>query len=118
MPDVKQKTIIRTERGLTIEGTRITLYDLLGYLKQDWSPKLVKEWFNLTEKQMADVLDYIESNREEVEAEYQQILEKAKENRIFWEKANREKVENLKETPEKELLYKKLKARKKELKLK
>lgn len=29
--------VIRTERGLTISGTRITLYDVLGYLHAGWS---------------------------------------------------------------------------------
>ena len=28
--------IIRTERGLTIKGTRITLYDVMEYLKADY----------------------------------------------------------------------------------
>jgi len=28
----KQPTIIRTERGLTIAGTRITLYDVMDYI--------------------------------------------------------------------------------------
>lgn len=29
----EQATIIRTERGLTISGTRITLYDVMDFLK-------------------------------------------------------------------------------------
>ncbi len=28
----RQPRIIRTERGLTITGTRITLYDVMGYV--------------------------------------------------------------------------------------
>jgi uncharacterized protein (DUF433 family) len=118
MPDVKKETIIRTERGLTIKGTRITLYNVIGYLKQDWSPKIVREWSNLTEQQMTDVLDYIEANLEEVETEYKKVLANAEQNRMFWERVKREKVISLKENPENKLLYEKLKNRKNELNLK
>lgn len=118
MLDVEQKTIIRTERGLTISGTRITLYDVLGYLKQDWSPKTIREWLNLTELQMSDVLDYIESNQEEVEGEYNQVLANAETNRVFWENIKREKVKELRENPENHKLYEKLKQSKNELQIK
>ena len=33
-----QSVIIRTERGLTIAGTRITLYDVMDYLKAQYPP--------------------------------------------------------------------------------
>ncbi|NEP62676.1 MAG: DUF433 domain-containing protein, partial [Symploca sp. SIO2G7] len=32
----EQETIIRTERGLTIAGTRITLYDVIDYIKTEY----------------------------------------------------------------------------------
>ena len=35
----EQATIIRTERGLTIVGTRISLYDVIDFLRADYSPK-------------------------------------------------------------------------------
>jgi len=118
MIDVKQATIIRTERGLSISGTRITLYDVLGYLKQEWSPKLIREWLNLTEEQMTDVLDYIENNRLKVEAEYNEVIAKAEENRAYWEKNVRLRQKTSPETSEKQELYDKLNARKAELGLK
>ena len=31
--------IIRTERGLTIAGTRITLYDVMDYITEHYPPK-------------------------------------------------------------------------------
>jgi hypothetical protein len=31
-----QPAIIRTERGLTVAGTRVTRYDLLEYLADGW----------------------------------------------------------------------------------
>lgn len=118
MIDVKQATVIRTERGLVISGTRITLYDVLGYLKQDWSPKLVREWLNLTEEQMTDVLDYIENNQAEVETENNEVLAKAEENRVYWEKNARLRQVKSPKTSEKQELYDKLNARKAELGLK
>lgn len=35
-----QVSIIRTERGLTIARTRITLYDVIDYLKAQYPPSL------------------------------------------------------------------------------
>lgn len=40
----KQSAIIRTERGLTIAGTRITLYDVMDYLTSGWFPQLIQDW--------------------------------------------------------------------------
>ena len=38
----QEPAIIRTERGLTIAGTRITLYDVMDYLKAQYPPKLIR----------------------------------------------------------------------------
>ena len=43
----EQSSIIRTERGLTITGTRITLYDVMDYLKAQYPPKLIREKLGL-----------------------------------------------------------------------
>jgi len=37
-----QSAIIRTERGLTIAGTRITLYDVMDYLKAQYPPIVLR----------------------------------------------------------------------------
>jgi len=42
-----QATIIRTERGLTISGTRITLYDVMDYRKAHYPSKLIREKLGL-----------------------------------------------------------------------
>lgn len=78
-------TIIRTERGLTVAGTRTTLYDILDYLHADWPPKLVQEWLDLSDQQMADVLTYLEHHRAEVEQEYQQVIQQAITLRLYWD---------------------------------
>ena len=39
----KHSTVVRTPRGLTIAGTRITLYDVMDYLTAGW-PALGRPW--------------------------------------------------------------------------
>jgi uncharacterized protein (DUF433 family) len=84
-------TVIRTERGLTIAGTRITLYDVMDYLTARWPPKLIRDRLNLSDQQITDALAYIEEHRAEVEAEYQSVLQTAQENHQYWEQRNRER---------------------------
>ncbi len=88
-PD-QNSTIIRTERGLTIAGTRITLYDVMDYVKAQYPPKFIRSLFDLTQEQINAALTYIEAHRTEVEAEYQIILKQAAESRQYWEERNRE----------------------------
>ncbi len=88
-------TVVRTERGLTVGGSRLTIYQLMDHLKAGQSPAEVRDLHRMTIKQMEDVLQYIEDNREQVEAEYQQVLELAEENRRYWEEYNRERFERI-----------------------
>lgn len=89
VPDQKP-TIIRTERGLTISSTRITLYDVMDYVVAQYPAKFIRSLFDLTDAQMDTALAYIEANRAEVEAEYHIVLKQAAENRQYWEERNRE----------------------------
>ena len=41
----EQAEIIRTERGLTIAGTRITLYQLLDYIHGGYPPHLFRSYY-------------------------------------------------------------------------
>ncbi len=95
----EQTAIIRTERGLTIAGTRITLYDVMDYLKAQYPPKFIRDAFNLTDAQIHAALFYIEAHRLEVEAEYQEILNAAVEVKQFWEEKNRERFAQIAATP-------------------
>lgn len=89
----KQTSIIRTERGLTISGTRITLYDIMDYTTAQYPSKFIRGLFSLSESQITAALDYIESHRDEVEQEYQQVLRESEELRQYYEAQNREQVE-------------------------
>jgi len=85
-----QSGVIRTGRGLTIAGTRVTLYRVMDYLKADWPRKLIRDRLNLTDQQMADTLAYIDQHRQEVETEYQQVLAEAEQMRQESEEKRRE----------------------------
>jgi uncharacterized protein (DUF433 family) len=53
-----QPGIIRTERGLTIAGTRITLYDVMDYVSVEYPPKFIRGMLNLTDEQVNAALSY------------------------------------------------------------
>jgi uncharacterized protein (DUF433 family) len=109
----KQPIIIRTERGLTISGTRITLYDVMDHLAAGWTPKLILNWLPLTEEQLNAALSYIDANQTAVEAEYHTVLQSTQEMREYWEDKNRERLAQIAKLPPKpgqEEIYAKLQA--------
>jgi uncharacterized protein (DUF433 family) len=111
----QQSSIIRTERGLTISGTRITLYDVMDYVTAQYPPKFIRGLFNLTNEQINAALAYIETNRAEVEAEYQIVLQEAEELQQYYEQRNRDLIARLAIKPPKlgmEAAWKKLQAQK------
>lgn len=85
----KPALIIRTDRGLTLKDTRITLYDLMDYIKVQYPPHLIQGLFNLTDEQINTALAYIESNRAIVETEYQQVLSETQALQEYYQKENR-----------------------------
>ncbi|MCC5635191.1 DUF433 domain-containing protein [Nostoc sp. CHAB 5844] len=97
----EQVAIIRTERGLTIAGTRISLYDAIDLLKAHYPPKLIRDTFNLTDAQINAALSYIEANQAQIEAEYQEVLQTREEIRQYWEDRNRERLQRIAAMPHK-----------------
>lgn len=111
----QNRMIIRTERGLSISGTRITLYDVMDYLIAQYPIRFIRSFFNLTEEQMNVAIAYIEAHRADVEAEYQVVLMQAEESRQYWEERNREHFARVKAMPPKpgqEVLWEKLREQK------
>ncbi len=94
-----QTQIIRTERGLTIADTRITLYDVMDYLTAQYPPKFIRGLFNLTDAQINAALAYIQANRAEVVAEYQVVLKEAAELQMYYEEQNRELISIIAKMP-------------------
>ncbi len=85
----ENSTVIRTERGLTVKGTRLTLYALMDEIKGNNSLKNIRDIYELTDAEMLDILDYIHLHRVEVEAEYQEVVRASDEARQYWETRNR-----------------------------
>lgn len=83
-------TVVRTEQGLTVKGTRLTLYYIMDSIKENNSLKNVRDIYELTDGEMLDILDYIHLHKEDVEREYQEVLQSAERNRKYWEEHNRE----------------------------
>jgi uncharacterized protein (DUF433 family) len=91
--------IIWTERGSSIAGTRITLYDVMDYLKADYSHHDIAEKLGLTIEQTDFAIDYIATNQQQVEREYQACLENAEEIRQYWEEHNRDRFARIAAMP-------------------
>ncbi len=91
--------IIRTERGLTIAGSRITLYDVMDYVTEQYPPKFIRAMLSLTDEQVKAALSYIDDHRAEVEAEYQTVLKETEELRKYYEEQNRDLIARIAAKP-------------------
>lgn len=69
--------IINRGRGPEIEGTRITVYDILDHVQAGWHPTRIAAFLRVSSDQVLAAIDYIESHKEEVTHAYQRILERA-----------------------------------------
>ena len=93
--------ITRTERGLTISGTRITLYQIMDYIHAGYPRHLIRHQFYLTDEQFDGAMSYIDTHYEEVESEYQTVLQQAEEIQDYWQEKNKERLANISKLPPK-----------------
>ena len=93
--------ITRTERGLTISGTRITLYQIMDYIHASYPRHLIRHQFYLTDEQFDGAMSYIDTHYEEVESEYQIVLQQAEEIQDYWQEKNKERIANISKLPPK-----------------
>jgi uncharacterized protein (DUF433 family) len=68
--------IIDRGRGPEIAGTRITIYDVLDYHKHGWHRDLIAVTLSLNSRQVEAAIRYIEEHRDEVMADYQEMLDR------------------------------------------
>jgi uncharacterized protein (DUF433 family) len=73
---IVESKIIDRGRGPEIAGTRITVYDVMDYYKHGWHRDQIAVLFRLASRDIQAAIDYIEAHKEEVEAEYQKILDR------------------------------------------
>jgi uncharacterized protein (DUF433 family) len=74
--NIAEARIINRGRGPEIEGTRITVYDVVDYYKHDWHRDQIAVLFRLSSRDIQAAIDYIEAHKEEVMADYEKILER------------------------------------------
>ena len=94
-----QSTVIRTSRGLSIAGRRLTLSSIMDYLHAGWPPHLIREEFPLTDQQITEVMEYSAAHRDDVEHEYQAVRQQAEDNRRYGAARNRERLAPLAPRP-------------------
>lgn len=108
--------IVETARGPSIEGTRITVYSVMDYIKANRSKEYIAQIMLITPEQVEAVYEYIEQHRAAVEAAYERILRREATARVESEKTMRERAPYLFELTTEELrqfLIQKLEAKKK-----
>jgi uncharacterized protein (DUF433 family) len=114
--------ITRTERGLVIAGTRITLYQFLDYIQAGYSPQHFRPYFpQITDRQFEAALSYIKAHGSELEREYQSVVKEDAECQQYWEAQNRERSAQISNMPSplgQESAWAKLQAQKERLKSK
>jgi uncharacterized protein (DUF433 family) len=87
----------RRDRGLCLQGSRMTLYFIMDFLQEGWPPHLLRQQLQLTEEEVENALRYFDANREAFETEYEDIVRQAKEREESW-RARQAEVESRIET--------------------
>jgi Protein of unknown function (DUF433) len=70
---LEAKTIDRG-RGTDLEGTRITVYDVLDYHKLGWHRDMIADTLELSSQQVEVAIRYIDEHWDEVMADYSEML--------------------------------------------
>jgi uncharacterized protein (DUF433 family) len=73
---MSEAKIIKTGSTPRIEGSRITVFDVLDYHKHGWQPTDIADLFKLSTRQIEVAIEYIETHKTEVMATYQRILDR------------------------------------------
>jgi uncharacterized protein (DUF433 family) len=97
--EVAPGIVRRRDRGLCIKGQRLTLYTIMDFLREGWPPHLLRDQLLLTEEEMQNAVNYIEANREAFEAEYEEVVQHAKEEEVYWRARQEDLQTRLAERP-------------------
>ena len=73
---MRTSTIHDRGRGPEIEGTRITVYDVMDYYVDGWPATRIAARLSLGTPDIEAAIEYSEAHRTEVEAEYRKMLER------------------------------------------
>ena len=76
--------IVDRGRGPELEGTRVTVYRIMDFLRDGTTLECIAEELEVTEQQVKVAIEYIEAHRTEVESEYEQILRRVNQPNAPW----------------------------------
>jgi uncharacterized protein (DUF433 family) len=76
-----ESRIIDRGRGPEIAGTRITIFDVMDYLKHGWHRDRIAALFRLSSRDIQAAIDYIALHRAESQARYEGILSRHRDHR-------------------------------------
>jgi hypothetical protein len=86
----------RSDRGLCVAGRRITLYLIEDHLRVGWPPHILRHWLQLSEQEMAQVLDYLDANRSDFDREYEGVVSQAAEREKYWREREERRRKDIK----------------------
>lgn len=84
-------------RGPEIVGTRITVYRIMDFVRDNSPPEEMASELRLSMEQVQAALAYINAHRQDVEAEYEKILARPRKNPEWVEALMSKSVEELKQ---------------------
>lgn len=90
--EVAPGIVRRTDRGLCIAGTRISLYLVTDYLNAGWPPHLIAHWLGLSEQECSQALSYLDTHRTEFEAEYEVVVKNARARETYYREQARQRI--------------------------
>ncbi len=97
---MSKPAVTRTERGLVVTGTRITLYQLVDYREAGWTPKLIAVRLGLDEDRVAGVMAWMADNQVLVAREHAEIVARDEAIRTHWDETNASKLAQLGTSPD------------------
>jgi uncharacterized protein (DUF433 family) len=76
--------IIDRGRGPEVEGTRVTVYRIMDYLREESPLERIAAELDLADEQVQAALAYIAAHRDKVEDEYQRIVQRVHQPNPDW----------------------------------
>lgn len=76
MQNTDVKSIVINSGAPRIEGTRVSVYDVLDHLNAGFSADKIAEVFGLSVEQTERAIEYIQRHKSEVDAAYQKIVDR------------------------------------------
>jgi uncharacterized protein (DUF433 family) len=84
--------IIDRGRGPEVEGTRVTVYLVMDYVRAGDPPARIAAELELSEEQVQQAIEYINAHRDEIEPAYEAILQRVGQPNPDWVEAGSAKT--------------------------